>query len=285
LKEGSPVACDLRTLVERIADGGAMVVERMRKLFAFWCLLLVSLAHAQREEDRNAHLWFSHWGDHRVHDRWSLHSEFHIRRADFGASAQQLLIRPAVNYHLHDKVMLTAGYSYYENYQYGRYPIRFANWEHHGYAQVQFSSLINKVRMQHRYRWEHRRMAMMRPDDDGSGVLDRYTTSNRFRYRLWVTVPLGRDGPWTANAYNEVFVSLGGTVPGDRFSQNRLSGLLGYQMNKELNLMVGYLHQTINRPGAAFGIDLLEANSTLHVVLVYNLGLWKGSAPVVPVEE
>ncbi len=250
-------------------------------------LIAASVAlQAQRVEDPNAHFWFSHWGDHRVHDRWSLHSEFHIRRSELGGSAQQLLIRPAVNFHLHDKVMLTAGYSYYENYRYGKYPIRFSNWEHHGFLQAQFSNEIGRVRMQHRYRWEHRWMARLVPNGTtGEGDHDGYGTSERFRYRVWVTLPIGSDSPWTLNAYDEIFLSIGGTVPGDRFSQNRISGLLGFSPTKEMTLMAGYLFQTLNRVDAFSGSDVLEANSTLHVVLVYNLGLWKGRAPVVPVEE
>jgi hypothetical protein len=248
-------------------------------------LLLTLPLHAQRVTDPNANLWFSHWGDHRVHERWSLHSEFHIRRTEMGGSAQQLLIRPAVNYHLHDKVMATAGYSYYENYRYGAYPIRFANWEHHGFAQVQFSSEVGKLRMQHRYRWEHRWMARMAPDADGAnGSYAGYSESDRFRYRVWVTIPIGQDTPWTVNAYDEIFLSLGGTAPGNRFSQNRVSGLIGFHPSKELTIMAGYLLQKIDRPSVAFNADVLETNSTLHVVVVYNLGLWKGRAPVVPVE-
>lgn len=257
----------------------------IRSIFFFPLFLLAAPIEAQRLQDTNAHFWFSHWGDHRVLERWSLHSEFHIRRAELGTNAQQLLIRPAVNFHLHDKVMLTAGYSYYENYRYGAHPIRFANWEHHGFAQVQFTSLINKVRMQHRYRWEHRWMARLAPDADGSDRFDGYGESDRFRYRVWLTVPLGKDTPWTLNGYDEIFLSLGGTAPGNRFSQNRASALLGYHVNKELNVLAGYLHQTIDRAGAAMGADVVEKNSTLHVVLVYNLGLWKGKAPVVPVED
>ncbi|MCW5898595.1 MAG: DUF2490 domain-containing protein [Flavobacteriales bacterium] len=244
--------------------------------------LPITLA-AQRVEDANAHFWFSHWGDHMVHDRWSLHSEFHIRRAELGGSAQQLLIRPAVNFHLHEQVMLTAGYSYYENYRYGAHPIRFANWEHHGFLQFQFSNWINKVRMQHRYRWEHRWMARMSADDaDVDGMFIGYGGSDRFRYRVWVTIPIGNNSPWTVNGYNEIFLSLGGTVPGNRFSQNRASGLMGYQVNKELNLLAGYLYQTIDRPAAAAGADVLEQNSTLHVVVVFNLGVRKRNAQVVP---
>ncbi len=260
-----------------------IMVHHLRYLLPIFLLLTSVALHAQRTNAHHTHFWFSHWGDHRVHERWSLHSEFHIRRADGGASAQQLLIRPAVNYHLHEKVMLTAGYSYYENYRYGTHPIRFANWEHHGFLQAQFSSLVGKLRMQHRYRWEHRWIARMVPASDGqSGLFDGYGESDRFRYRLWVTYPIGSGDRWSVNAYDELFLSLGGTVPGDRLSQNRVSGLMGYKVNKELNLMAGYLYQTIDRPGAAMGADVLEMNGTWHLVVVYNLGLWKGKAPVVP---
>lgn len=256
----------------------------MRNLLSITCFLILSVAQGQRTKAPHSHVWFSHWGDHRVHERWSLHSEFHIRRADVGVTAQQLLIRPAVNFHLHEQVMITGGYSYYENYRYGGYPIRFPTWEHHGFLQAQLSNNIGRVRLQQRYRWEHRRMAQLRADTGpAQGVFDGYLASDRFRYRLWVTLPLGTNGPWTVNAYNEAFVSLGGTVTGDRFGQNRLSGLMGYQVNKELNVMAGYLHQTINRPGAALGADLLEVNSTLHVVLVYNWAFRRATAPVVPV--
>lgn len=259
---------------------------RSKLLMPLALMALAFTAQAQRVTDGNANLWFSHWGDHRVHDRWSLHSEFHIRRAELGASAQQLLIRPAVNYHLHDKVMATVGYSYYENYRYGAYPIRFANWEHHGFAQLQFSSQVGKLRMQHRYRWEHRWMARMEPDAAGTdATFAGYSESDRFRYRVWVTIPIGQDTRWTVNAYDEIFLSIGGTAPGNRFSQNRVSGLVGYQLNKEFNLLAGYLLQKIDRPSAAFNADVLETNSTLHIVAVYNLGLWKGRAPVVPVTD
>lgn len=254
-------------------------------LLSAFVLVLSNSVQAQRVSTSNEQLWISHWGDHRVHDRWSLHSEAHVRRAEMGGTAQQLLFRPAVNYHLHEKVMVTGGYSYYANSRYGEYPIRYKNWEHHGFAQLQFSSLINKVRMQHRYRWERRWAANMVPGAQGDRAeMDGYNRSDRFRYRVWVTIPMGGDkSPWSINGYNEAFVSLGGSVTGDRFSQNRVSGLMGYQVNKEFNLMAGYLYQTINRPGLAAGADVLEMNSTLHIIAVYNLGLFKKAAPVVPV--
>lgn len=73
-------------------------------------------AQAPRATDPNGNLWVSQWGDHRFHERWSIHTEAHWRRADLGMNWQQLLVRPAINFHLNDQVMFK-GYSYYFNYR------------------------------------------------------------------------------------------------------------------------------------------------------------------------
>ncbi len=237
-------------------------------------------SHAQRVTDPNAHLWISHWGDHRFNKRWSFHTEAHWRRAEMGRIWQQLLLRPALNFHLNDQVMFTVGYSYYINYPYGDYPIEFQNWEHHLWQQVQLTQPLGRVKVQHRFRMEERSIAGMKADanDPANGVLDRYTYQSRFRYRVWLTLPLGKHdnverGVFTANFYDEVFLNFGDSQRLDYINQNRISALLGYQVCKPLNVMAGYLYQTIQRPGAANGFDLVELNSTVHVVLVYNLDL------------
>ncbi|MEI2825906.1 MAG: DUF2490 domain-containing protein [Dermatophilaceae bacterium] len=86
-------------------------------------------------------------------------------------------------------------------------------------------------------------------------------------------------GAFSANLYDEVFLNFGDSQRLDYINQNRLSGLLGYQASKPLNVMLGYLYQVIERPGAANGADLLECNSTVHLVLVYNLDLRKKEEP------
>lgn len=240
------------------------------------------LAQGTRVTDQHAHLWVSHWGDHRVLDRWSLHSEAHWRRAELGASAQQVLLRPAVNFHLNDQVMFTAGYSHYRNTPYGEHPARFANWEHNVYQQVQISRSIGRVRISDRLRLEQRFIARMRSESasEGNAVLDGYAYQNRLRFRLMASVPLGRDtdgkdGPFSLHVYDEVFLNFGDTHIPDHIQQNRVSALLGYRVNKPVQVMLGYLHQTIQRPGAAAGADLVEQNATLHLVVVCDLDLRK----------
>ncbi len=243
-------------------------------------------AQSHRATDPNVNLWVSHWGDHRVSEHWSFHTEAHWRRAELGSNWQQLLLRPAVNYHMNDQVIFTLGYSYYRNYPYGAYPITFPNWEHHAYQQVQLNQPIGRLRIAHRFRMEERFIARMKAAADGraEGEFDTYFYQSRFRYRVWLSLPLGKHqkvepGVLTANFFDELFLNFGDPQRLDLMNQNRISALLGYQVNKPLNVMLGYMLQNLQRPGAANGADLMEVNSTLHLVLVYNLDLRKKEAP------
>ena len=240
---------------------------------------------AQRITGPNTHLWVSHWGDQRISERWSFHTEGHWRRAELGVHWQQLLLRPAVNFHLNDQVLLTQGYSFYSNYPYGTYPIRFRNHEHHLYQQVQLTQPIGRVGIQHRFRMEERFIARMVPSsaDPYKGVQNGYTYQSRFRYRVWVTIPLGHPkvapGVFSAHLYDEVFLNFGDSQRLDLINQNRVSALLGYQVSKPVGLLLGYLYQTLQRPGAANGADLIELNSTVHLAVVCNLDLRRPKAP------
>lgn len=241
---------------------------------------------ARRVTDANSHLWISHMGDHRLGVHWGVHSEGHWRRAELGKSWQQFLLRPAVNYHLDEQVMFTVGYSFLTNYGYGAYPIRFHNWEHNVYEQVQLGGSYGRLRIAHRFRLEQRFLAKVKTSasDPNDPELDRYVLQNRIRYRVGLTIPLGKHekvepGVFSASVYDEVFLNFGDSERLDFIQQNRISGLLGYQVSKPLNVMLGYLLQTISRPGAAAGQDLVEMNSTSHLVLVYNLDLRKKVDP------
>ena len=246
-------------------------------------------AQAQRITDPNSNLWISHWGDHRLSAHWSVHTEAHWRRANMGVNWQQWLIRPAVNYHLNDQVMFTLGYSFVMTYPYGEHPIRFTTWEHQTYQQAQINQALGRLRFNHRARLEQRYMARIvaAADDPTEGELDTYTYQSRFRYRVWLTLPLGKHtkaepGVFTANLYDELFINFGDSQRLDFMNQNRTSALLGYQVSKPLNVMLGYMLQNLQRPGAANGADLVEVNSTVHVVLVYNLDLRKKQAATTP---
>lgn len=265
---------------------GTVRSNAARSAPALLLALLACTVHASvaaqfaRVTVRNENLWVSHWGDHRLHARWSVHTELHWRRAELGQDWQQLLLRPAANFHLNPQVMFTLGYSYYRNHPYGTFPANFQNWEHNIYEQVQLNQALGRMAIAHRFRMEERFIARMRgvAGNESVAELDGYTYQNRFRYRVWVTVPLGKrsstiPGTWSAHVYDEVFLNFGDTYRPDHIQQNRLSVLLGFQVSRPVQLLVGYLHQHLQRPGAAAGADLVESNSTLHLVMVCNLDL------------
>lgn len=254
-----------------------------------WSTLTSALA--QRVVDRNANGWFSYLGDHRIKEQWSIHTEAHLRRADLGASAQQVLLRPALNYHLTSDVMFTFGYSYYRNERYGAFPIQAANWENHLYQQVQLKSRYGRLSVQHRFRMEERFIAALRtePGTASGYSFTGYTYQSRFRYRVGATVPLGGSGTidpgtWFLSAYDELFLNFGASDRLDHMHQNRISLLVGHQFWAQGNVQLGYLLQTIQRPGAAGGADLLEMNDTVHLMLTYDLDL-RPKAKTAPVTK
>lgn len=247
--------------------------------------MIACVAQGQRVTDRNVHLWISHLGDHKLTDRWGFHTEAHVRQAELGAMPQQLLLRPAINFHLNPEVTFTAGYSYYYNYRYGAWPIKVESWEHQAYQQVQFTARTGKVALQHRFRMEERFIAALRadPSTESGYTFDRYNYQSRFRVRLMATLPLGQHAKvepksWFLYAYDELFLNFGDNARLDFMNQNRISGLVGYQFNRQGNVQMGYLLQTLQRPGAASGADLVEMNSTLHVIITCNLDFRKPEA-------
>lgn len=261
-------------------------MSAFRSLLAIGLVVLCAKsAQAQRERDHNTHLWFTYLGDHRVSERWSFHTEGHLRRADSGSEPQQLLLRPAINYHLHPDAVLSVGYSYYYNYRYGAYPIKVENWEHNVYQQVQLAQRFGKLALSHRFRMEERFLAQLNATtaDPEQYAFDRYNYQSRFRYRVMATWPLGKHTKVEAktlfvSVYDEFFFNFGDDRRIDHMQQNRVSGLIGYQWNKQGNVQLGYLLQIIQRPGAALGRDLHEMNRTIHLILTYNLDFRKPKA-------
>lgn len=257
----------------------------MMRLIIWALLTLLPFAiWAQRQEDVNDHLWVTYLGDHRVAEHWSVHTEAHWRRSQMGETWQQLLIRPAVNY-LTKAATYTVGYSYYHNYSYGDFPIHFPFSEHHIYEQVALNQAVGtRLKLNHRYRLEQRWLDVLVSDGHGGGRFDHLRYLNRFRYRLLATFPISKPQleahTWFVSAYDEVFLTFGDPGRADAIQQNRLSGLMGYQLDSHgSSIQLGYLWQTIGRPGAALGgADVLEKNHTLHLIITYNLHLRKGLA-------
>jgi predicted porin len=245
----------------------------MIKKFFFLCLLVLALtvprAQAQnnRRHDTNYNGWFMYFGNHRLTDKWGLHTEFQLRQYQVISKQQQLMPRVGLTYNLSDRAMVMGGYAYVHTYPYGDNPAASDFPEHRTFQQLQLKDQQGMFGLSHRFRLEQRWIKFANAPA--------YTYLNRARYQFRVTVPLQgptlEDREFYLGANEEVFLNFGPNVTTNIFDQNRAYAAVGYRFHKDATLEVGYLHQHVaQRNGLWF-----ESNHTLQVGLTYNLDFRK----------
>lgn len=180
----------------------------------------------ERGEDKFGS-WFMFFSTNRISEKMSIHAEAQYRTYEFGSNFNQLLLRTGLNYNISDNAMVTVGYG---NITIDGTFIEPAGEENVNenriYQQFVLRNTVGKLKFSHRYRLEQR--FINRPQ--GSN-----TTEHRARYFLRLTYPL--NDTWFLTAYDEVFINL----QNDFFGQNRLYGALGYNVNQNVSLQMGYL--------------------------------------------
>lgn len=213
-------------------------------------LLLFALA-ASAQNDHNANAWLMYFGDHAFgKSRFGVHLEGQWRRADLGLKWQQLLLRPALNFQLNKKVMLTGGYGFVDTFRYGDFPARARFPEHRLFEQATITQRAFKLDWQNRLRLEQRHFR---------GFAQRH--ENRFRYMLRTSVPLSKN--YYLGLYNEIFYNFGKDVAFNVFDQNRAYVALGRNLKRQTRFEIGFMEQTLQqRNGRVF-----EHNHTLQVAI------------------
>lgn len=246
----------------------------------FFIILVFSygVLNAQKEISTQQHGWVMYFGNHRLTDKWGIHSEYQWRRSDYFDRWQQSLLRLGVDYYGKNNEQYTLGYGWIRSYQYGEQPITHNLNEHRIWEQFLTKSKIGRFDIQHRYRLEQRFIENWAKDASGIYNLEGYVFSNRVRYRFFVSVPLTRkemlDKTLFLAAYDEPFLGFGKGIQKNILDQNRLYFALGWRFNKQLNMQLGYLNQYIVKTD---GIKA-ERNHTLQIGVTYNLD-FRGQNP------
>ena len=123
--------------------------------------------------------------------------------------------------------------------------------EHRIFQQFITKQTLGRFYAQHRYRIEERFI--------------KDETQFRFRYFLSLNIPLNKktitDNTIYFSAYNEIFIN--GQSPA--FDRNRLYGGLGYHINKNFKLQLGYLSHMVEN----------SQRSQFQIILFNNLSLLK----------
>ena len=208
-----------------------------------------------------------YFGDHQLgRSPFGVHFDGQWRRQGVGQKAQQLLLRPGLNYDFSPSAQVSGGYAFIKSHPYGDYPAPFPTPEHRIWQQLVLKQQIGKAGLAHRFRVEQRFVGVKESDSSGEGRLLGYSHRNRFRYFMKGVIPLRKKGTDSAlfiAAYNEVMFNFGSNVRNNIFDQNRAYVALGRKIPGLGSLEVGYLQQTVQQGNGR----VFEFNHTLQIGL------------------
>jgi hypothetical protein len=247
----------------------------MGRILVLLALLSVFSSTAQKEFVDQSNSWFSVTGNHRLTQKWGLHSDFQYRRSDFLSKRLQVLGRIGVEYYLPNSGEITLGYVWSRHYPFGLQPASSTIDENRFWQQFSIRSDYGRIRLQHRYRLEQRFLRKWQQDQSGDFYLGETSVRHRIRYRLQFMIPLNQrkisDKTWFLNISDEVFLGFGKGVEKNVLDQNRIYLGFGYRFDSKLNLQAGYQNQYVVKKD---GVQV-ERNHILQISAFMSLDFRK----------
>lgn len=232
-------------------------------------------AFSQKQIDPQNGGWLMYFGNHKLTEKLTLHTEYQWRRSDYFNNWQQSLARVGVDYHFNKQNSVTAGYGWIISYPYGEQPIGVTTNEHRIWQQCINQSNSGRFYFNHRYRLEQRFIEKASLDLNNQKVVDGFNFRQRARYRFMVSVPLNhatmQDNTLFLGVYDEVFIGFGSGIGKNILDQNRLYGALGWRFNSKTNVQLGYLNQMIIKSDGVH----MERNHNLQLSLTHNFDFSK----------
>lgn len=227
---------------------------------------LLAQSSSSRFVAKQNHVWGSATAAIDLSQYWILHIEYQERRADSGEDIQQHLARVGLLRRLDDKHLLGGGYAFVHTAAYGELPAKFPFDEHRAWLQFQSKEQLKSLGLTHRYRFEFRH------------IDPTHTSRNEFRIRYLLRmqhpIVVGAKHQFYGVFFDEVFVNMGKKIAYNIFDQNRAALLLGFSINKRLNIEAGYLNQYLmQRNLNAEHQNKIENNHTALITLAWN-GPW-----------
>lgn len=204
-----------------------MIIDKTLKYLVaiFLSFGLTYQVHAQESDVGN---WLIYIGNKKINSKFNLHNEIQYRNYDAIGDLEQLLLRTGLGYTFKDNTCnFLLGYGYILSENYKDESQKYAINEHRIFQQFTSSQLIGSIKIQHRYRFEQR-------------FVER-DFKQRFRYFVSLNIPLKikKNTQAYLSVYNEIFMNTNTPV----FDRNRLYGGVGYNINKNIRVEIGYMNQ------------------------------------------
>lgn len=256
------------------------MIKSIITLLFFGFLHSELLAQNTRINEYNNIGWYNYFGTFKVSKKFSVHTEYQLRRDNVVQDKQQGLLRVGLNYQLTSKIQLRLGYAWIETNAYGETPINgFGKdfTEHRAFQMITLNDKVSIVDFSHRFMLEQRWVG--RYSNSNLSNEDAFPLLNRFRYMFRMQIPLKGKSienktPYLA-IYDEIFIGFGENVNENVFDQNRLGVLLGYRFNNTIRIEAGYINQILQLGREIDNSNVFQNNSGLIINTNFSFDLTK----------
>jgi hypothetical protein len=236
-------------------------------------ILLPTVSSAQTKTSNND-VWFHYVGKNLLTKKLSFTLEATMRYANGVLEKQQYFVRPSFDYQFTKKFNGSIGYSHYNTYVYGSPALNKTDIpENHVWIQGTFVYTKGKFKFTHRLRDENRFVGIAVKNGTDYSI-DHYEYRNRLRYMFLMNYTLTKKEEKVklfGIVGNEAFFNLGSNAGKTFFNQNRIIGGLGYNIDKNQQIQLSYIHQNIWNYTNTFQ----ESNPTLRISYITNLDFSK----------
>ncbi len=229
----------------------------MLKKMAFIVSILLSYAgysQAQEVKHGRTNSWFLLLNSLQLTPTFSISNELHERTGAFLHDQGQLLIRPSLDCTLNPNVAFSLGYTFIRVWPYIPYNLPVVRNENNIWEQVTLKNEVGRVHFYHRLRQENRWVQHLTAEN-GITTLQGSDYSNRFRYRIGLTLDLLKFGTSNRalffNVFNEFWFTQDEKLRPKDFARNWLYAGLGYRPDPATNVQIGYMHQ-YDKAGTTF---------------------------------
>lgn len=236
-------------------------------------ILLPNNSSAQTKTSNND-VWFHYVGKNMLTKKLSFTLEATMRYANGVSEKQQYFVRPSFDYQFTKKFNGSIGYSHYNTYVYGSPALNKTDIpEDHVWIQGTFVHTKGKFKFTHRLRDENRFVGIAIKNGTDYSI-DHYEYGNRLRYMFLMNYTLTKKEDKVklfGIVGNEAFFNLGSNAGKTFFNQNRIIGGLGYNIDKNQQIQLSYIHQNIWN----YTNTLQESNPTIRISYITNLDFSK----------
>jgi hypothetical protein len=185
-------------------------------------------------------------------EKWSFFGEAQVRSLKFYTNFHYYEYKGGASFKAHKNLSLTIGAGSYQTYKEGGdFVLPKNNDEFRIWPQLVLMQSLGKLKIEQRYRSEFRFTSI--------------GYRNRFRYRLGLSYPLGKEregfNPFQFNVSNELFF----TDSEPYFERNRISFAFSYKPSNISTVQIGYLQQFDYKINDETGRDFLQIGYFIEI--------------------